>query len=174
VRLLEAIRAIVDACVGQRLDYQALYPCTVVAQDGLGLLDLLPDDARIRGTGFQGIPILSGVAGMISTVPAGSRVLLGFRGGDPQRPFAAMWEPVVASNTVYNGGTEHVARTGDSAGELYVDGLAVQAGSGACLYYRSPRTTGIWMLVVNGMGPPIPVQPGTPIIIDEGCPEFHA
>src|SRR5512133_210126 len=93
VRLLEAIRALVDACVGQRLDYQALYPCTVVAQDGLGRLDLLPDDAKIRGTGFQGVPILSGLPGFVSTVAPGARVLLGFRGGDPQRPFAALWEP---------------------------------------------------------------------------------
>lgn len=174
MRLLDAIRAIVEACVGQRLDYQALYPCTVVAQDGSGNLDLLPDDAKIRGTGFSGIPLLSGVAGMISTVPVGSRVLLGFRAGDPTRPYAAQWEPCVASDTTYNGGTEHVARTGDSAGELYVDALAIQAGSGACLWYRSPRTTGLWMLVVNGMGPPNPLTVGTPIIIDEGCSSFHA
>lgn len=90
--LRESLEAIIEALIGRRLDYHALYPCTVASQASDGTLDLLPDDARIRGTGTSGIKIRHGLPGTTVEVGAGTRVLMGFEAGDPSRPYAALWE----------------------------------------------------------------------------------
>lgn len=90
-RLTDAVRKIVDALFGPRLDLLALYPAVAVSQSG-NSVDVTPDDTRIPG--IQGVPIFSGTPGVTATVPDGTRVLLGFRGGDRRLPYVAMWETV--------------------------------------------------------------------------------
>ncbi len=74
----------------RRLDYLALYPATVNSQNDDGTLELTPDDPRFAGA--SKVPILLGLPGVEVKVPAKARVLLGFAGGDPQKPRATLWE----------------------------------------------------------------------------------
>jgi hypothetical protein len=165
--LRESITALVEAIIGRRLDYHALYPCTVMRQAADGTLDLVPDDARVRGSGCQGIRIRHGLPGFECTVPVSTRVLLGFEAGDPKRPYAMAWDVGSVTTVTFDSGTEDVARTGDSAGEFYVDTAQLALGL-PHLWYRSPRGTGIWALVLGGVVPPVLATPGTAVVIDEG------
>lgn len=67
------------------------YTATVIAQGADGSLDLLPDDRRIQGQGLQSVPIRHGLPGCTVKVAPGEQVLLGFDGGDPRQPYAALW-----------------------------------------------------------------------------------
>lgn len=67
------------------------YTAQVVTQAADGTLDLLPDDARLRASGLQSVPIRHGLPGVRVKVPPGSRVLLGFDNGDARSPYAALW-----------------------------------------------------------------------------------
>lgn len=110
---LDALRQIIDGLVGPRLDRLALYPARVVAQSSdRARLDLHPDDVRIPPC--AGVPIRHGVPGLTVTVPAGSRVLLGYAGGDPAQPYAALWEAGSVTLVSFNGGSTKVARDGEA------------------------------------------------------------
>ena len=67
------------------VDYLALYPCKVLAQNGDGSLELQPDSTKIAGQ--SKVPLFIGVPGVTVQV-TGGRVLLGFQSGDPSLPFA--------------------------------------------------------------------------------------
>ncbi len=118
-RLLGALRATVQALVG-RVDYLALYPCKVVAQQASGLLDLRPETPRLPD--LSGVPLRVGLPGARVEVPQGGRVLVGFEGGDPRLPFACLFETgatatkikLDATEIVLNGGGARVARVGDA------------------------------------------------------------
>ena len=90
-RIADPLRALILNIVNGRIDYHALYPCTVVTQNSNGTLALLPDDDRIRGTGTDNVDIKIGIPGVTVVVSDETRVLLGFEAGDPQRPFASLW-----------------------------------------------------------------------------------
>lgn len=94
----------------RRVDYTALWPARVVAQRGDGTLDLHPDSARVAPC--QSVPYRT-VRGLSVEVAAGARVLLGYEGGDPARPYALAWELGDATVRV-NGGSTRAAREGDS------------------------------------------------------------
>lgn len=176
MRLAEAIAAIVEALVGRRLDYQALYPASVAAVAADNTVELLPDNPKVRGTGLAGIKIRHGFPGYQVTAQVGQRVLLGWEEGDPSKPFCMAWDPGnTTADVAFNGGTEKIARTGDSAGELYADMTgAVPGGVGPVIYYRSPRGTGAWAPIVALPAPPLPVTPGTAVTIDEGADHLLA
>ena len=108
---LDALRAIVEACVGPRLDRLALYPCTVVGQRSSGGLDLQPDSPRVPPC--ADVPIRHGLPGVTVTVPAGGRALLGYAGGNPDLPYACLWEAGTVTAIAINGGTARAAREGD-------------------------------------------------------------
>lgn len=77
----------------QAIDYSRLWPARVVSQRANGKLELDPDDARFKGLGgLDQVPIRPGIPGTTVTVPKNTRVRLGFDGGDPTRPFAALWD----------------------------------------------------------------------------------
>lgn len=71
--------------------YLGQFSAQVVAQGPDGTLDLMPDDSRLRAQGLQAVPIRHGLPGVKVQVTPGSRVLLGFDGGDPRKPYAALW-----------------------------------------------------------------------------------
>jgi hypothetical protein len=78
---------------GTRLDLSALYPCKIVGQsDDLSAVDLIPDDARIRGQGITKVSLRYGLPGVRARVKNGARILLGFEAQDPKRPYASIWE----------------------------------------------------------------------------------
>ena len=69
----------------RRVDYHALYPATVLSQDGAGgrwTCALTP-----RTSPPQAVPLRT-LPGVKLTIPAGTRVLLGYEGGDPRAPVA--------------------------------------------------------------------------------------
>lgn len=108
-RILEGFARLVDSLTW-RIDYLALYPCRVVAQRADGTLDLHAEDARLGSPAAVPYRTLLGVS---LEVPAGSRILLGFEGGDPSRPVALLWELGTATTVKINGGSVGVARLGD-------------------------------------------------------------
>jgi hypothetical protein len=90
----DRIRAIVAGFVDRvmaRVDYHALYPCRVISQNADLTLELKPDVDKF-GPGLSRVPLRLGLPGVSVKVKAQARVLLGFEGGDPQRPVATLWE----------------------------------------------------------------------------------
>lgn len=111
--LVAFIRSVVGgSIIGPRVDYLAVYPCKVVAQNSDGTLELQPDDARLPP--YSNVPIRYGVPGVTATVPAGSRCLLTFAGADPQKRIVVGWEAGTVLGIVLAGGSNGVARNGDS------------------------------------------------------------
>jgi len=74
------------------INYSQWYPAKVVQQDADGTVHLLPDDARVRGTGLTHVPILHGIPGLTVRVALGTYVRLFFQDGDPKRPACALWD----------------------------------------------------------------------------------
>lgn len=122
-----SLKAIVDRILGRRLDMLALYPCRVASQNSAGLLELTPDDDRIKGFGLQAVPIRHGLPGFTCRVPAGARVRVGFDAGDESRPFALLWDEGDVTSVTFDGGSAGVARVGD---EVRVGKLLLVASSG--------------------------------------------
>ena len=83
----------------------------MVAQQGNGSLDLVPDSPRVAPC--QGVPYRT-LRGLSVDVAAGARVLLGYEGGDPSQPYALAWEIGSATSVRVNGGSTRAAREGDS------------------------------------------------------------
>jgi len=94
--------------------YHAQYPATVQGQPTDSTLDLLPDDTSVRGLGLSNVPIRHGLPAVTVKVLVGSRVLLGFEAGDPQRPYAALWSASSIEYISFAGGDKPVARIGDA------------------------------------------------------------
>jgi hypothetical protein len=110
---LDAIKRLIRSLTGHYA-YLGMVPCSVQAQAADGTLDLLPDDLGIRGPGgLQGVKIRHGLPGCVVEVAVGARVLLGFEGGDPRRPYAALWEPGSVRRIKFNDGSQPMARLGD-------------------------------------------------------------
>lgn len=84
--LIEAIRSLVLRVLNDsdRLDFRALYPGRVVSQDGAGgAVDFSFDEARLKSK--SGVP-LAPVPGHTLALAPGTRVLLGWLGGDERFP----------------------------------------------------------------------------------------
>lgn len=110
-RLRDELAAFVRRVTG-RLDYQALYPATVRAQDGAGRLDVELDPPTAMPP-LTGVPIRHGLPGVTVRVAAGARVLVTWERGDPARPVAVLWEAGSVTDIVVNGGARKAARDGD-------------------------------------------------------------
>lgn len=81
------------ARIRRDIDYSRIYPGTVVQQNGDGTLQVTPDNATVRGTGLDKVPIRHGLPGIkVENVPAGARVRVGWDNGDPAAPFAVLWD----------------------------------------------------------------------------------
>ena len=87
--LIASIKALVRAAL-LRVDFYAMYSAKVVAQSGDGTLEVLPDDPRLPGA--SNVPIRIGVPGVDVKVMPGARVMIGFDGGNPKAPFAALFD----------------------------------------------------------------------------------
>jgi len=144
-RLVRVITRIVESVAKRHLDTRALYPCTVLGQNANGTLELMPDDAIMGGGlgGLSSIPIRYGAPGETVEVSAGVRVLLGFEGGDPSRPVAALWESggvptlrtVDADAIELGAGEGTVIRAGDN--------ITVGTATGVVILNSSTHPSGI-------------------------------
>jgi hypothetical protein len=109
---------VVDAVIRRalrRVDYVALYPARVVSQSAAGLLDLVPDDARVPPC--SGVPIRYGLPGVTAVVPVGERVTLTYEGGDPSKPVATLWTAGTMTSAAVNASTRQAARTDDTTAD---------------------------------------------------------
>ena len=108
-RLLAGLEKIVRR-ITRRVDFCALYPARVLSQNADGTLELAPESETLpamQAVSYRTIP------GVALTVPAGSRVLLGFEDADPARPVALLWELGTVTRLAVNGSTTRAAREGD-------------------------------------------------------------
>ncbi len=141
---LETVKAALAGFIEQvmgRVDRFAFYPCVVVSQNADGTVELKPDAPRF-GAGLSRVPIRLGLPGVTVKVKQQARVMLGWEAGDPQRPFASIWEAAgldeitvtaqtkvtVISPLVVLGDDENakpVARLGDVVEVLFPPGAIV-------------------------------------------------
>lgn len=142
-RLLAGLEKIIRR-VMRRVDYCALYPARVLSQNADGTLELAPES--------ESLPPMSAVryrtlAGVSLTVPAGSRVLLGFEDADPARPVALLWELGTVTRLAVNGSTTRAARDGESvtAGvtmATWMAAVTTKLNTGAGTVPDAPSTLG--------------------------------
>ena len=81
---------------------------SVVATHADGTVDVAPDSPKIRGNGYQRVPLWSGVPGGVR-VPVGSRVLLLFGDGSPAHPVAALFGGAGLTSLDIGAGTDAIA-----------------------------------------------------------------
>lgn len=92
--------------------YSRVYSATVVAQVGQ-TVDLLPDSQELQGGGLQGVPLMYGAPGVEAQFLPGTKVLLLFQDGRPDRPLAICFDGA-AILLKLGGGSSPVARVGDT------------------------------------------------------------
>jgi hypothetical protein len=96
-----------------RVDHAALYPGTVVSQNGDGTLEVsstVPDKPHLSK-----VPVAYGVPGITATVNDGGAVMVGFMGADPALPYVLIYDAATVKSISLLGGTMPIARMGDGA-----------------------------------------------------------
>lgn len=144
---LTSLRSSIASFLGgirRAINYSRLHPARVAAQNADGTLQLVPDDANMRASGIDKVPIRHGLPGIKVKVPSGARVRLGFDDGDPSKPFAAVWDTGAVTEVQFDGGTQPIARNGD----------LVQVGGTGTVVTFAPVTP------AGG-----PMLPGTPYLV---------
>lgn len=111
--LVSFIQRTLGAKIINRIDYLALYPCKVIAQNGDGTLELIADDT-VRVGVFNNVPIRYGVPGVTAKVPPGSRCYVGFGGGNPSKPMVVDWEVGTVLGIFFASGVNGAARVNDT------------------------------------------------------------
>lgn len=110
--LKASLESIIERLTADRI-YLAKHPAVVELQHADDTLDLTPDNAKLRGRGISNVPIRHGLPGVRVKVKQGSRCLLGYEGGDPDKPYASLWDAASVEQILFNGGTAGIARIGD-------------------------------------------------------------
>lgn len=138
-RSQEALTQFVLGSIPQ-LDFLALYTATVKAQNADLTLELVPDDSRIPS--LSKVSIRHGIPGMTVKVSPNARVLLGFDGGNPSKPYAALWESGSVTELVLDGTTIKIGGTS-----------AVQAAVQGDIFHSAFNTMlaalGVWVAAVG-------------------------
>lgn len=112
-RVLASLKALVMQLVGNQIDYAKSWPAVVVSQSADGLLEVVPDDERMRGLGLTRIPVRHGLPGFKARVPKGARVRVCFDAADPRRPYASLWDEGAVTSVMFDGGTRPIPRVGE-------------------------------------------------------------
>lgn len=123
---LEAFRQIVRTLAGD-VRFHKLWPAVVETVNPDGSIDMTPDDLDMRGTGLSVFPD-PGIPNTTIVPAPGARCLLGFKAGDPRRPYIAEWESGGLGRIGLNGGTRPIARMGDPV-ELAIPPVVTITGS---------------------------------------------
>jgi hypothetical protein len=121
VKLSDRFKAALEAVVQRitnKYDYAVPYACRVVAQNGDGTLELVPEDGRLGSNqtipGLSSVPIRYGAPGMTATVQAQARVIVEFENADPARPVVTAWDPMSPLIMLtLGGGNQPLFRVGD-------------------------------------------------------------
>lgn len=85
--LAPAITSLVQQATAH-IDYFALYDARVVSQSG-SMVDVIPVDSRLPG--MSKVPLRLGIPGTTVQVAPGAILRIGWDRGNPQFPFAALW-----------------------------------------------------------------------------------
>src|SRR6185437_826827 len=82
------------AARADRIDYGRMYPATIVSQSGASV-DMQPDQVAGKALlpDMAGVPLLLALPGASVDGAQGDRVLIGWLGGDPSKPFAVAFDP---------------------------------------------------------------------------------
>ncbi len=91
--------------------YSRVYAATVIVQTG-STVDLLPESEELSASGLQGVPVMYGAPGVEAMFPPGTKMLLIFQDGRPDRPLAICFDGA-AILLKLGGGSSPVARVGD-------------------------------------------------------------
>ncbi len=101
--------------IRRKIDYSRLYRARVSLQNSDGSLQLVPDDEKVKGGGLDKVPLRHGLPGLKVLLKPGARVMLGWDGGDPSDPFAALCdESTPFVSIAFEGTGGGIARIGDS------------------------------------------------------------
>lgn len=95
-RMTSAIRRLVKGAQAP-IDYLGLYFADVVSQAG-STIDVRPDDLRIPS--MAGVPLFAGMPQWQVQLNEGGRVLIGWSGGNPSKPYALAFNADVSASTV--------------------------------------------------------------------------
>lgn len=125
---IASLRRLVEHLTRDRI-YLRNYESVVQRQHEDGSVDLLPDDPVVRGTGLSRVPIRHGLPGVTVKVVVGARCLLGYEGGDPQKPYAHLWDPTAIEEISFDGGTASIARMGDAVAVSWPPAVMVLNGA---------------------------------------------
>lgn len=153
-RLKEAFAAIVRGMVPQ-VDYFAWYRARVVQQQllasGASLVDVQPDDPRIPG--MKGIPLRLGMPAVSVQIAPGGFVLVGWDGGDPGKPQAALWDggEAPATKAVINALALFLG--GEVGAEATIRGLTYRAAEATANNALVAAFTGLAAACVGPLAP---------------------
>jgi len=94
------------AASARAMDLTTVFSARAVLQHADGTIDLIPDDARIRGSGMTHVPLQTGAPGLKVTVTPGDRLCVWFQNGDASKPVAGLWDqPLIALEPLLRGQT---------------------------------------------------------------------
>ena len=125
-RLKTAARAI--SGLDPMVPYRYLYRAQVVSQSSSNLdqVDVRPDDPAVPE--MAGVPLRHGIPGVQAQVQPGCFVVVGWANGEPNAPFAALWEPgakvaklILSGDSTQLGdasATQHVMHGEDTSSDL--------------------------------------------------------
>ena len=115
-RLKAAARAI--GGLDPMVPYRYLYRAQVIGQSASNLdqVDARPDDPTVPE--MAGVPLRHGIPGVQVQVRAGCHVVVGWANGEPNAPFAALWEPGASVVKVIVNGDS--IKLGDSSATQHV------------------------------------------------------
>lgn len=131
----EAIIAIAQQAIAG-IDYYALYDAKVVSQSSDGTkVDVQPLDSRLPG--MSSVPLCPGIPGTTMKVASGSFLRVGWSGGNPTLPYAAIWNGNETVTRISIAGDTDAARKGDDVNGGTVTGMA-PPGGGAVLFTYTP------------------------------------
>jgi hypothetical protein len=130
-RFLDGIR--------HKIELSNSYVCEVTGQNADGTLRLKPVDERIAkaGNGLDKVPIKYGLPGFEAKVASGAHVRVQFEGGNPDAPFAAIWDQggtgVTSLEFKPSGIGSPVVRVGDELEVTFPMGLVLTTSVGVSL-----------------------------------------
>lgn len=148
-KLLDAVLARLGMQIVPSVDHLAMYPGKVTGQTGQ-TVDVTCDDVRIGDV--PAVPLQLGLPGSEVQVSPGARVLVGWHGGDPRKPYATTWE---GGATVLSLSVDAQTQIQINGGTLLtLDGALVKLNGGTLPIARQTDTAG-----------PYPIVGGNPTVL---------
>ena len=109
------------------LTFHRHYPAIVEFVHADGTMDVTADDEQIRGLGLSALRAQAGLPGTVARGAQGARCLVGFRSGNPTRPYISAWATGAALGDIsIDGGTAGVSGYGDPIEVLLPEVVTVE------------------------------------------------